>query len=108
MIIRLGRGNDSPDELPILLTDEEEEEEEERHPTDSRVGPPPPEPVKDEPIYPSVTANIEEKQPTDPDTGGSAPRNVRSAKVTPIRLKLTRCQEGYELKARLFTVRSPI
>lgn len=98
LIIRLGRGNDSPDELPILLTDEEEEEEEERHPTDSRVGPPPPEPVKDEPIYPSVTANIEEKQPTDPDTGGSAPRNVRSAKVTPIRLKLTRCQEGYELK----------
>ncbi|XP_054005546.1 PHD finger protein rhinoceros [Hylaeus anthracinus] len=100
LIIRLGKGNDSPDELPILVTDEEEEEEEEeeRNPTDSRVGPPPPEPAKDETVYPAVVATIEEKQPTDPNTGGSAPRNVRSAKVTPIRLKLTRCQEGYELK----------
>lgn len=65
---------------------------------DSRVGPPPPEPSKEEVVYP-VAGGVDKKQPTDPNAGATALRNVRSAKVTPIRLKLTRCQEGYELRA---------
>ncbi|XP_014484114.1 PREDICTED: PHD finger protein rhinoceros [Dinoponera quadriceps] len=64
---------------------------------DSRVGPPPPEPSKEEVVYP-VEGGLDEKQPTEPNAGATALRNVRSAKVTPIRLKLTRCLEGYELK----------
>lgn len=46
-------------------------------------------------------ANDDQKEPEKPDAAGATSlKNVRSAKVTPIRLKLTRCQEGYELKER--------
>ncbi|KAI4503528.1 hypothetical protein M0802_000931 [Mischocyttarus mexicanus] len=66
---------------------------------DARIGVPPAvaEPSKEERTYP-MDSVIDDKQPTDSNTSATALRNVRSAKVTPIRLKLTRCQEGYELK----------
>ncbi|XP_043492959.1 PHD finger protein rhinoceros [Polistes fuscatus] len=64
---------------------------------DARIGVPPAEPSKEEHTYPMGSV-IDDKQPTDSNTSATALRNVRSAKVTPIRLKLTRCQEGYELK----------
>ncbi|XP_047345699.1 PHD finger protein rhinoceros [Vespa velutina] len=64
---------------------------------DARIGPPPVEPSKEELAYP-MDSVIDDKKPTDSNTSATALRNVRSAKVTPIRLKLTRCQEGYELK----------
>ena len=64
----------------------------------TRVEHPPLEPSKEEKIYPA-DVQLNEKQPADPNADLDSIGNVRSAKVTPIRLKLTRCHEGYELKA---------
>lgn len=97
LIIRLGKSNKT-------INDEQETKTEESSCNDNtRVEPPPTssqsaEPNKEETIYPP-DIEINEKQPTDPDAGSTTIGNVRSAKVTPIRLKLTRCQEGYELKS---------
>ena len=96
LIIRLGKSK-------VPQTSEESEpktgsEEGARCSDKTRVEPPPLEPSKEETTYPA-DAQVNEKQPADPSAGPASIGNVRSAKVTPIRLKLTRCHEGYELKA---------
>ena len=106
LIIRLGKAaganssatSDAPNNAPAADNEDDNQQQASSDNKDNRVGPPPPEPAKEETGVYSMEGGIDEKQPTDPNVGATAPRNIRSAKVTPIRLKLTRCQEGYELK----------
>ncbi|KAG5329422.1 RNO protein, partial [Acromyrmex charruanus] len=106
LIIRLGKAaganssatSDAPNNAPTADNEDDNQQQASSDNKDNRVGPPPPEPAKEETGVYSMEGGIDEKQPTDPNVGVTAPRNIRSAKVTPIRLKLTRCQEGYELK----------
>lgn len=95
LIIRLGKSKVTPSEESESKTGPEEGA---RCSDNTRVDPPPFEPSKDEPTYPA-DVQVNEKQPADPSAALATIGNVRSAKVTPIRLKLTRCHEGYELKA---------
>lgn len=108
LIIRLGKpgvnssaANDVPNNALLVSGgdgDSGQQQQLSSDSKDSRVGPPPPEPAKEETGVYSMESNVDEKQPTDQNAGVIALKNIRSAKVTPIRLKLTRCQEGYELK----------
>lgn len=111
LIIRLGKGNSNSSSNEIreagndvssylaggMDVGEQARMEQKNADYDSRIGPPPAEPSKEELAYP-MDSVIDDKQPTDSNTSATALGKVCSAKVTPIRLKLTRCQEGYELK----------
>lgn len=108
LIIRLGKSSKTTTTSTTTTTinDESELKHDELQAScsdNTRVEPPPPlESTNEETTYhPPLDAQSNEKQllSTDPGAGPATIGNVRSAKVTPIRLKLTRCQEGYELKA---------
>lgn len=96
LIIRLGKSKSANDEDDTTKTGDDGGAS---CSDNTRVEPPPLEPTKEETIYPPDVQVCNEKQPADPSARPASIGNVRSAKVTPIRLKLTRCQEGYELKA---------
>ncbi|XP_034952499.1 PHD finger protein rhinoceros [Chelonus insularis] len=101
LIIRLSKSNASANDLSSEASgsapnDRVSQSEES---AESRVGPPITEASKEDVSYPS-DINTSEKQPVDQNTCvNPSVDNIRSAKLTPIRLKLTRCHEGYELKA---------
>ena len=49
---------------------------------------------------PSTMSSVSANSNSGGDAKGSEPLNVRTSKVTPIRLKLARCQEGYVMKTQ--------